>query len=239
MQNHRATILLIRPYEQSIVFAAEFLAGTGCDVAIIPSPVLTIEPVLPLPDPQGAFALVFTSANAVKIFAQGGQGRGMRAFCVGNTTANAATRAGFRGISAGGDVSELLEMLTAFHMEGDPPYLYLHGEKIAADLAGLLKDRDVPVRARMIYRQVEQPLSDKARQVLEERDVIVPLFSANSAEIFARQVRFLPGKRIQFVCMSRAVAASLTGFHESDIHFAAHPSREGMIKAIAALVLKQ
>lgn len=239
MQTPRTTILLIRPYEQSIVFAAEFLAGTGCDVAIIPSPVLSIEPVLPLPDPEGVFALVFTSANAVRIFAQSGMGRGLRAYCVGNTTANAAKRAGFRGISAGGDVSELLEMLTACHMEGDGPYLYLHGDKTAADLAGLLKERNIPVRPRMIYRQVEQPLSDKARQVLAERDVIVPLFSANSAEIFARQVRLLPKKRIQFVCMSRAVAAPLTGFDANDIHFAAHPSRESMIKAIAALVSAQ
>lgn len=239
MQQHRPTILLIRPYEQSIVFAAEFLAETGCDVAIIPSPVLTIEPVLPLPDPDGAFALVFTSANGVRVFAQGGKGRGLRAYCVGASTANAARRAGFRAISAGGDVSELLEMLTANHMEGDAPYLYLHGEKLAADLAGLLRERDIPVRARMVYRQVEQPLSDKARQVLAARDVIVPLFSANSAAIFARQVRALPKKRVHFVCMSRAVADVLTGFDEKDIHFAAHPSRDGMIKAIARLVLEQ
>jgi uroporphyrinogen-III synthase len=239
MQKHRSTILLIRPYEQSIVFAAEFLAETGSDVAIIPSPVLTIEPVLPLPDPEGAFALVFTSANAVRVFAQGGKGRGMRAYCVGASTANAARRAGFRAISADGDVSELLEMLTANHMEGDAPYLYLHGEKTAADLAGLLKERDIPVRARMVYRQVEQPLSDKARRVIASREVIVPLFSANSAEIFARQVSALPKNRIHFVCMSRAVAAALTGFAEDDIHFAAHPSRDGMIKAIAGLVLKQ
>jgi uroporphyrinogen-III synthase len=221
MQKHRSTILLIRPYEQSIVFAAEFLAETGSDVAIIPSPVLTIEPVLPLPDPEGAFALVFTSANAVRVFAQGGKGRGMRAYCVGASTANAAWRAGFRAISADGDVSELLEMLTANHMEGDAPYL------------------DIPVRARMVYRQVEQPLSDKARRVIASREVIVPLFSANSAEIFARQVSALPKNRIHFVCMSRAVAAALTGFAEDDIHFAAHPSRDGMIKAIAGLVLKQ
>jgi uroporphyrinogen-III synthase len=239
MPPRRPTILLIRPYEQSIVFAAEFLAETGADVAIIPSPVLTIEPVLPLPDPAGAFALVFTSANAVRVFAQGGQGRGLRAFCVGASTANAARRAGFRGIASGGDVSELLEMLTACHNEGDGPYLYLHGEKTAADLAGLLKERDIPVRARMIYRQVEKPLSDKARQVMSTRDVIVPLFSANSAEIFARQVRGLPKNRIRCVCMSRAVAAALTGFDGNDIHFAAHPSRDGMIKAVAGLVFQQ
>lgn len=239
MQKNRPTILLIRPYEQSIVFAAEFLAETGSDVAIIPSPVLTIEPVLPLPDPEGVFALVFTSANAVRVFAQGGKGRGLRAYCVGASTANAARRAGFRALSAGGDVSDLLEMLTASHKAGDAPYLYLHGEKTAVDLAGLLRERDIPVRARMIYRQVEQPLSDKARQVLAAREVIVPLFSANSARIFARQVGTLPKSRIQAVCMSRAVAGALTGFDEKNIHFAAHPGREGMIKAIAGLVLKQ
>lgn len=237
MQKLRSTILLIRPYEQSIVFAAEFLAETGSDVVIIPSPVLTVEPVLPLPDPEGAFALVFTSANAVRIFAQGGKGRGLRAYCVGASTANAARGAGYRAVSAGGDVSDLLDMLAASHDQSDGPYLYLHGEKVAADLAGLLKERGIPVRAQTIYRQVEQPLSDKARQALAGRDVIVPLFSANSAEIFARQVRPLPKHRVQFVCMSRAVAGALTGFDENDIHIAAHPSRDGMIKAIAELVL--
>lgn len=239
MENHRPTILLIRPYEQSAVFAAEFLTGTGSDAAIIPSPVLRIEPVLPLPDPEGALALVFTSANAVRVFAQGGKGRGMQAYCVGKATANAARQAGYHSVSADGDVGDLLEMLADRHREGDPPYLYLHGEKTAADLAGLLHARGIPVLARMVYRQVEQPLSDKARQVLAQRDVIVPLFSPNSAEIFSRQVRGLPRRRVHFVCMSRAVAAALQGFDGDDIHFAAEPSRDGMINAIAGLVLDQ
>lgn len=239
MPNFRTTILLVRPFDQTVDFAAEFLAATGLDTAIIPSPILTIEPVLPLPDPGDAFALVFTSANAVRVFARGGDDRTLRAFCVGDTTANAATRAGYRSVSAGDDVAELLELLTACQTEGDGPYLYLHGETTAADLPGLLRERGVPVRARMIYRQVEQKLSPKARQVLAMRDVIVPLFSENSARILARQVESLPHRRLKFVCMSRNVAGALAGFNENDIRLAAHPGRDAMIKAIAEAVLEQ
>ena len=239
MPQRLKTILLVRPFDQTVDFAAEFLAATGLDVAIIPSPVLTIEPVLPLPAAGDASALVFTSANAVRIFASGGADRTLRAFCVGDTTADAATRAGYRSISAGGDLTELLDLLEACHTAGDGPYLYLHGEKVAGDLAGLLKERGVPVRARTIYRQVEQPLSDKARKVLASRDVIVPLFSENSARIFARQVESLPHRRLQFVCMSRKVAEPLAGFIEGEVRLAAHPSRDAMINAIRELVLAQ
>ncbi len=236
MVDQRVALLLVRPYKQSVEFAAAVQAHIGQDIAIVPSPILDIEPVGALPDCLGAFAMVFTSANAVTTFAAGNPDRRLRAFCVGATTARAATHAGFRAISADGDLTELLELLTASHMEGDGPYVYLRGQNVSSDLAELLQERGVPVQEAVIYRQVERPLTDKAREVLDSRRVIVPLFSHNSAQIFARQAGVLDPDRISLVCMSRAVAEPLRDCQQDQLVFANHPSRSGMIKAIADLI---
>jgi uroporphyrinogen-III synthase len=236
MAEQRVTLLLVRPYRQAVEFAAAFLAQTGLDVAVVPSPVIDVEPVGSLPDCSGAFALVFTSANAVETFADSNPDRKLRAFCVGASTAKAATKAGFRAISADGDLGQLLELLTAYHMEGDGPYIYLRGEDVAGDLAGLLRDRGVPVVERVIYRQVECPLTEKAREVLAERRVVVPLFSKSSAQKFVAQAGPLDLDRVSLVCMSRAVAEPLTGCNADQLKFANHPSRASMIQAIATVI---
>lgn len=236
MTKPRITLLLVRPYTQSVEFAAAILAHTGLDIAIVPSPVLDIEPVGAMPDCTGAFGVVFTSANAVRIFAKSSQQRDVRAFCVGAATAKVATAAGFRAISADGNLADLLEVLTATHMEGDGHYLYLRGEDVSGDLAGLLRERGVPVKQSVIYRQVECPLTDKARNVLAERRVIVPLFSKKSAAAFVRQAGELDVDRVTMVCMSRAVAEPIASYPADRLVFAKHPSRTGMIQAISHVI---
>lgn len=236
MTQQRITLLMVRPFKQSVEFATAFLAHTGLDIAIVPSPVLDTEPIGALPDCDAASALVFTSANAVAVYAAQNPDRRLRSYCVGATTAKAATAAGFRAISAEGDLAQLLELLTATHMEGDGHYVYLRGQEVSGDLTGLLEARGVPVQEAVIYRQVEKPLSPKAKELLANRRVIVPLFSQRTAEIFARQAGPLDPTRISLVCMSRAVAEPLQDYQPDQLFFAKHPSRTGMIKAIADLI---
>ena len=81
-----------------------------------------------MPAPDGVFALVFTSANAVRAFAAADDNRQVRAYCVGAATAQAATAAGYRSVSADGDSDDLLELVTAHHSSVDLPYLYLLGD---------------------------------------------------------------------------------------------------------------
>ncbi len=126
-----------------------------------------------------------------------------------------------------------LDLLVAEYAPGGGPYLCLQGEKTASDLPAELQNRGIPVRSAIIYRQVETPLSDKARVLIATQNVIVPLFSANSAEVFARQAAPLKPRRLCFVCISQNAAAPVRGLATPDaVRIAENPSRAAMIEAL-------
>src|SRR5262249_3430191 len=100
--------LVTRPEEDAAPLAAA-LAERGIDVTL--EPLLSIHPLPDAPiDLTGVQALLFTSANGARSFAElaGGRGlpgwRDLPAFAVGDATATAARNAGFAHVeSAGGD----------------------------------------------------------------------------------------------------------------------------------------
>jgi len=100
-------ILITRPQDQSEQFAALVQAAFPGRFEPIISPLLEIRPEPGSVDTSGAQALLFSSRNGVQEFAKRSSERSLPALCVGDATAQEATRLGFSAMSSGGDASSL------------------------------------------------------------------------------------------------------------------------------------
>ncbi len=194
----RPTLLLTRPAAQSARFASAVEARFGAALGVVTAPMQAIEPrPLRPPDPD-IRGLVFTSQNAVAIWAAGTTDRSLPAVCVGPRTADAARTAGFHVVATAHDAAAL-----APHLVGRGPLLHPHG----AHVAGRLAEAGTELREAVIYDQRALPMPAAGRLLLAERaPVIVALFSPRSAAL-ARPA--LAGARapLRVLALSPAVAA--------------------------------
>jgi uroporphyrinogen-III synthase len=233
---NKPTIILIRPFDQSISFAADFISLTGSDAQIRPCPLLRIVPTVDQIKIGDVSALLFTSTNAVRVYQSLCEPRRIRAFCVGAATTKAARNAGLIATSADGDVSDLLELVTARHMEGEPPYLYLRGAEITGDLSGILNDRGTPCRQEVIYRQSPASMSTEILDIIRTESVVIPVFSANSARALCAQLAGITPFDLRIVSISKTTSNALTKMENTTVILAPRPSRKGMIDCLAATV---
>jgi uroporphyrinogen-III synthase len=102
-------VLLTRPAEENARIAAALEPlGARC----LLWPLTRIVPLVRrLAVPEGTEAVLFTSANAVRVFAAASAVRDLPALCVGGRTADCARAAGFARVrSADGDATELARL---------------------------------------------------------------------------------------------------------------------------------
>src|SRR5512138_2054943 len=131
-------ILVTRPREESVRLAS-LLEAKGHDVLV--EPLFTIEPEPDAPlDLDGVQALLMTSANGVRAFAQRSPRRDLRVFAVGDATADAARAFDFETVeSASGDVGDLARLVRERVRPEDGALLHSAGSVVAGDLAGALE----------------------------------------------------------------------------------------------------
>lgn len=232
------TLLLTRPAPQSAEFAAVLEAELPGRFQPIVSPLLAIRP-RPAPlELAGLQGLLFTSANGIEQFAALSAERGLTAWCVGEMTAAAARRAGFRARSADGAVGDLAALVAAGHRPGAGAFLHLRGTHAAGDLVGMLAALGVPARAAVIYEQAPQPLTEAARALLRAGGIdVVALFSPRTARLFAAagQGADWDLSRTVTVALSPAADAALVGLAPGGRRVAATPTRAGMLAELARL----
>lgn len=200
-------LLLTRPAAQSARFLAQCEEALGAPIEAVIAPVIDIVPRGGPVDLSPFSGVVFTSENAVTALGRNADTRGMRAWCVGRRTADAAARSGFDAVSAEGAAEDLIALVLRDSPAG--ALVHLCGAHVAADVAGRLSERGVPTQARVIYDQVPQPLPVGARQLLEGsgRRVVLPLFSPRSARLLRKEVP-KPSVSVRPLAMSAQVAAA-------------------------------
>lgn len=173
-------ILLTRPAPDGPDMAPDLARDTGLPVIV--SPLFRIEQEPALPDMAGVEAVIFTSRNAVRAYADMG-GPDLPAICVGEATARAAQDAGLTARVLGGNADRLVAALIA--EKPAQKMLHLRGEQSHGQVAQRLTDAGLQVDEAVIYRQVPQPLTDEATKALAGPDpLIVPLFSPAAARAF-------------------------------------------------------
>ncbi len=179
----RPTVLMTRPRAAAERFV-ESLRSDAPAFGAIYSPLIETVTTGPLPDLNGAGALIFTSGAGVTSYGALGGRSDLPCYTVGATTALAARAAGFGPRSADGDAEALVTMLCS---ETPPsPLVHIRGTYSRGDVAARLTAAGLPCEEVVIYDQPRQSATPDALTALNgEAPVIVPLFSPRTAGFFS------------------------------------------------------
>lgn len=190
-------VLLTRPHPDNEDSAAR-LRAQGRKVLL--APMLRFEGLGLTDEPSGPFdAVIVTSANALRAIEPQLAGTDLTTrllFAVGERSASAARRMGFRNvIAAGGDSARLRDRVLQSVEDSELPaksrLLYLTGADTSRDLGRELAAHGVSVVPRMTYRMIAlSSLPAETREAFAAGEVEAVLhYSRRSAAVFLEVVR--------------------------------------------------
>ncbi|HEX4194641.1 MAG TPA: uroporphyrinogen-III synthase [Stellaceae bacterium] len=186
---------------------------------------------------DGVQAVLFTSANGVRAFADATARRDFRAFAVGDATALAAHEAGFADVtSAHGAVDDLAKLVMSRLKAKDGAVFHAAASVAAGDLQGLLEAAGFSVRRAALYEAVESArLSDPTRIAIAEHQIDAALFfSPRNAATFVRLATGLEEgcKHMVAVALSSAVAEKLAPLPWRRVAVASAPNESALLAAL-------
>jgi len=233
-------LLLTRP-ELDAERTAAALRARGH--AVVVAPLLRIETLQDAEIGRGPWAAVLvTSANAVPAIAQHGRFeelRLLRAFAVGERSAQALRAAGFTDVSsADGKVDDLVRVVARRIKPGEQ-LLYLAGADRSGDLAAALRVQNLVVRTVVVYRAVAaETLPAEAAEALSAGVDGVLHFSRRTAATYVGAARgaglLIAALNPVHYCLSAQVAEPLAQAGAVDIRIAPRPAEADLIDLIAS-----
>ncbi|MBC8158306.1 MAG: uroporphyrinogen-III synthase [Alphaproteobacteria bacterium] len=230
-------LIITRPHEDAEPLASA-LATLGIETAI--EPLLSIEITnSPEPDLSDVQALLLTSANGVRAFAQISRVRNVPVFAVGDASARAAVDAGFERVeSASGNVDDLAELIGQKLKPESGALLHIAGSKVAGDLAGYLGEGGYDYRRLQLYHAAKATaLTTECVNAIKNRTVDgVVMYSPRTAENFVDLLRHAGvadcSAHLTAFCLSAAVAAKLEALAWSRVIVAETPDQAALIKSV-------
>jgi len=176
----------------------------------------------------GAQALLFSSGNGARAFAQASAARDIIVFAVGDATANAARQAGFADVrSADGDVAALAALAQTTLRPQAGKLVHISGAHAAGDLAGALKAVGFETERRVAYEaRAASALPDAFGEPLD----IVLFHSARAAETFIA-LGARGAEKLSAACLSPAVAATAARVNWARLVVALRPIEEALLEA--------
>lgn len=218
----KPVLIITRPEPDGSRFAG--LVQGAVDIEVMLSPLLEI---VPLEAKCTSNAYIFTSTNGVAQTKRLGL-RGVRAWCVGDRTAEMARAAGYDSISARGTVEDLISLILAQKPQG--AIAHIRGKEARGDLGPRLRAAGIKCSDVIAYEQRPLPLSPEVKAKIEGGDpVIIPLFSPKSAALLVEQTRI--GPNAVLLAMSEAVAKV---FPAGRAHVVSEPNGLAMLNAVIA-----
>lgn len=227
-------LLLTRPEAESQALRDRLQAmGHAVDTA----PMLAIrrkhDVALDLADVR---ALLFTSANGVRAFADAAPRRDFIVYAVGPASALAATAAGFTRVeAAGGDVDLLAQMVRARHSRAAGALLHAAGSARAGDLQAMLQKDGYDVRRVVLYdaeTAIQLPPAVAARFAAKEYYGVL-LFSPRTAATFVNLTQaagIAGGAAVATAyCLSDNVAREAAVLPWRDVKVAQSPSETDLV----------
>src|SRR5262245_24626621 len=231
-------ILITRPIEDAKPLA-DALSERGIEVLI--EPMLDIRHLDdPEIDLEGVQALLFTSANGVRAFAAMSPRRDLKAFAVGDGSAEAARTAGFPDVeSAKGDVEALAALVVDRLKPDDGILFHAAGTVTAGDLKTRLEALGYRVRRAQLYEaKIATALSTETRANLTLGGIdAVLLFHPRTPATFAELWRDAGSSslaRIQALCLSAAVAREIGDLGWAEVEIADRPDLPSMLALVDA-----
>lgn len=185
-------------------------------------------------------ALVFTSAEAVRIFTEKSQERMHTVFAVGETTAKVAAKAGFMKVwQAAGSSDDIVSIIRKKKDDlGLKRILHISGAETSQDLAAELINDGISVEKKIVYstKYVEQMPAWITRALIAGDISTVTLFSPKAAAHFVQmlQKRDLrdASVKLEAVCLSPRVAEELTSLPWKKVSIASRPHVDAVIDTL-------
>lgn len=197
------------------------------EIAIFAGPPLALE---------GVQAILATSANGIRAFAERNPERRIPVFAVGDATARLAENAGFASVStASGDVETLAELIFEALPADGGELLHVAGTKVAGDLGGRLGEQRFRYRREVIYEAKRVPALDPAAIEAIQAGTIdgILFYSPRTASIFVELADRAGIKDdlddVAAYCLSEAVARRIEGLAWRVIGIANRPDQESML----------
>ncbi len=233
--DHAVPVLLTRPREQGESFARKLTRRLGSRVRPVIAPLMAPEYLSP-PAPEGPFAaVIFTSAHGVEGAVRLGVELPRLAYCVGRSTAAAATRAGFEARSANGNAEDLVAAVRKQAPNGR--LLYIRGVDTSGDVANTLINQGFQTVSLQVYLQKPIPFLRESTDLLcQTVPVVLPLFSPRSARLFRDALPSDARADLHIVAMSEAVAQAAADIPHSALMVARNPDAPGMLDAVESLL---
>lgn len=232
-------VLLTRPADRAAA-TAERLHGLG--LAPLIDPMLRLEDVPADPIAPDAQGILFTSAQAVERWEAIGGRLDLPVWAVGNRTADAARKVGFKQVEAGdGFGDHLADRLMQEVAPGAGPLLWPSGADIAVDLVAALGEVGITVDRRILYRShAATAFQPETLEELRAGRIACALFySPKTAAIFAGLIRDAGAeadlRAVRALCLSTAVAEKLEGLPFARLKVAPEPSEDALLALLAPL----
>jgi uroporphyrinogen-III synthase len=227
-------IVVTRPQADSERTAAA-LRARGHDVLI--APLLKVETMAT--DFSGGWGgVIITSANAPGAIA-GHPAREklikLPLYAVGQRSADAARAAGFTNVtSAGGDVRDLVRVITTRRADAVAPLLYLAGEDRAADLVAELVACGIAAEMVVVYRAVTAPFPPALSAALKAGEVDAVLhFSRRSADNYlagaAQAGVAKQALAVRHLCLSAQIAEPFVQAGAGNVAIAKRPDEAALL----------
>jgi len=184
-------ILLTRPLEDCSEMIIKF-QSLGHQVSHLP--LLSVEKIvydeINFTDYNG---IIFTSANAVKFLNLNEINKTIKCFCVGEATEKKARSLGFQNtIAAGGNVSNLKELVLQNYNSSTGKLLYVSGEKISVDLDQQLLKEGYSIERIINYKVNHNKNFNNqfVKELKKNMPNMVYIYSQNSAQSFLNFIKF-------------------------------------------------
>ena len=158
-------------------------------------------------------------------------------YAVGKRSADAARAVGFTNVtSAGGDVRDLVRVITTRRADAAAPLLYLAGEDRAADLVAELVACGIAAEMAIVYRAISAPFPPALSAALKAGEVDAVLhFSRRSAENYlsgaARAGVAERALSVQHLCLSAPIAEPFVQAGAGNVAIAKRPDEIGFARA--------
>jgi uroporphyrinogen-III synthase len=195
------------------------------------APLLVVRQIPDVPiELGGVCALAFTSANAVRAFAERCSERELKVFAVGQATAKAARDWRFRTVlSTDGGVAQLAAGIAARRRElSRGAVLHPGAKESAGDLAGALEKDGIELRSLALYETVEAgPPEAVLAQLPKLWGVLV--HSPKAAKALAAVLKARPATQLRAFAISAAAARPLGKSGLAAVAAAASPNEDALL----------
>ncbi|WP_053005811.1 uroporphyrinogen-III synthase [Kiloniella spongiae] len=186
-------------------------------------------------------AVLFTSANGVRAYQLNSKDYSLPAFCVGESSAEAARKCGFEtAYSANGDVSDLAKLVQVKLKPETGVLLHPAASKIAGDLHVNLCQAGYSYRREVLYEAMSsKTLLRQTENLLKENKINeISFFSPRSSKVFlallSQEDLLASLEGLTIYCLSQAVADCFDQIPVCKLLVPAKPNRADMIKLIAS-----